>query len=1263
MDIADLRVVVGADTSGAEKGLASLSTKVESFGSTFARTFTLAATAGVAALAVGFGASVKEAATFEKTISGVMAVGGKEAQGMRKELEALALQLGADTSFSAKEAAEGIEELVKAGVSLGDVMGGATKASLDLAAAGGISVADAATIASNAMNQFNIKGSEMGRIADTIAGAANASAIDVGQFKFSLQAAGAVAATVGFSFDDLAQAIAVMGQAGITGSDAGTSLKTMMMGLQPQTKEQTKLFKDLGLITKSGSNAFFDATGKVKSMAQVAQVLQNALKGQTEQQKLATLQTLFGSDAIRAAAVLAKAGAEGFEEMAEAMGKVSAADVAEQRLNNLSGSLEKLQGSLSTVAITIGLALTPVLKKLVDWATDLLNAWMPTIQAFAERLPGAIDATGNALSGFVKYLGAVLDEGDTWNDWLTHVPESLRGVTEALGDLIVWVARTVAEVVGIETADMTRPWEQLSGAAEIAAGNLRYTFGQALSWLSTTGLPLLSGALAIVTSYATGVFIPMLTTAWTWLAPNLQAALGWLASIGFPMLLVAVQATGVWLQTTGIPILTSVWDWLGNKLGAALTWLTATGWPLLTAAATATVTWFSTVAVPALMGLWNWLAPQLQAALTWLTSIGWPAMGNAANAVQNWISETLMPTLRALWDWLSPKLQDALTWLTATGWPLLQTAGAAVWSWLTATLFPALSEWWEWLQDRLSPVYTWFITHGWPSLQSAGATVLTWLTSSLFPALSEWWDWLQERLAPVYTWFITYAWPTIQSAAAQVESWLTSTLFPTLRGWWEWLQDRLSPVYTWFIDYGWPKFLGKAIELRSWLESDLFPTLRELWVWFQERLAPVLTWHIDHAWPKLYAAVEAYYDLIGPGRMIKSLKGLYEELKRTDAGESWVTIFENLSRFGKFLIENIDLGGWFRKIGGGAGEAGEQVGFVAQAIAWISRTLAKWSSFLPGANKVPPVDDVPKAPGGGGGSSGGSGGGTTKVGELPGRSTGGGGGSGGGGSPPPPGGGGGGGGPTAPPPPPPPPPNPPPGDGGGTSPVGDNFNMSSRSAMIASAKAIAASANIGLPGDILAAIPIQEAGFPGTDLGRKYHNWYSIKATPDWKGPTVNLGKVWEIINGQKVWVDAVWRVYPSDKAAMIGFRDFLDENSRYRSAMSYLRGGGDPVTWIKMVNQAGYATDPTWWQKVANIAGYASGGWAGLHGPELAVLGERGPEYVVPHHLLGSSGGLGLVETHHFVIQDPSGRTLEEWYVIGRDMAIRRGRVPSGAN
>lgn len=213
--------------------------------------------------------------------------------------------------------------------------------------------------------------------------------------------------------------------------------------------------------------------------------------------------------------------------------------------------------------------------------------------------------------------------------------------------------------------------------------------------------------------------------------------------------------------------------------------------------------------------------------------------------------------------------------------------------------------------------------------------------------------------------------------------------------------------------------------------------------------------------------------------------------------------------------------------------------------------------------------------------------------------------------------------------------------------------------MIASAKQMADALGVGLPGDILAAIPIQESGFPGTDLGRKYHNWYSIKATSDWTGPTVDLGNVWEIINGQKVWVPAKWRVYGSDKDAMLGFKQFLHENSRYAGALSTWNSTHDPVAFIKAVNQAGYATDPSWWRHVADIAGYAGGGWAGLNGPEVAVLGERGPEYVVPHHELRS--GTRQTQTHRIDVAI-AGRLAEQIYVTGREVAIRRGRVPAGS-
>jgi TP901 family phage tail tape measure protein len=358
---------------------------------------------GGLAIAAGLGLAVKSAADFEKQLSNVAAVSGatdSEMEGLRNK----ALQLGKDTQFSASESAQAIEELVKAGLSVQDVMNGAADATVNLAAAGGVSMPEAATIASNAMNQFGLAAGDMVGVADNIAGAANASAIDVSDFGQSLSQVGAVANLAGAKFEDTATAIALMGNAGIKGSDAGTSLKSMLMNLQPQTDKQKALFEDLGLAVGKSGNAFYDAEGNLKSMDKVAGALGDSLEGMGAKQKQAALEVLFGSDGIRAAAILAKNGSKGFDKMAKSMGKVSAADVAAKKMDNFAGSVEQLKGSLETLMIQFGTPLLGGLRAIVDGFTKVLNVLL--------SLPGPVLEAGTAflaiMAGLLLAVGAVL---------------------------------------------------------------------------------------------------------------------------------------------------------------------------------------------------------------------------------------------------------------------------------------------------------------------------------------------------------------------------------------------------------------------------------------------------------------------------------------------------------------------------------------------------------------------------------------------------------------------------------------------------------------------------------------------------------------------------------------------------------------------------------------------------------------------------------------------------------------------------------------
>jgi phage-related protein len=505
--------------------------------------------AGVAAGAVGviggLGGAVAAATGFESRMSSVGAVSGATADQM-KQLSGLALQLGKDTAFSASEAAAGIEELVKGGLTIPDIMNGAAKATLNLAAAGGVSLPEAATIAANALAQFNLRGEDMAHVSDLIAGAANASALDVGQFSYSLQAAGAVAATVGFSFDDLAQAIAVMGKAGITGSDAGTSLKTMMLNLVPSTDKATAKMRELGIIgldtnrameilrnygidatglsleqmdtqlvkavtgwngvgamtkeqsktwkeaqTELGaySNRFFDATGKVKSMAEVSQILQDATRGLTQEQKLSTLNLLFGSDAIRAAAVLTKEGAAGFEGMASAMGKVTAEAVGAAKLDNVRGAIEQLKGSLETAGIVLGTAFLPLIRRTIDAATGIVNGLIPAFEAIGPRLAAFAqewgERIGTLLSGLFGGEGLAASVNAAFGDLIspqtTAALDALAGVVgrvrDALGGLVATVqqgglAGLWAQVASA-MADFAPTGERVQGALKAVGDAVR----------------------------------------------------------------------------------------------------------------------------------------------------------------------------------------------------------------------------------------------------------------------------------------------------------------------------------------------------------------------------------------------------------------------------------------------------------------------------------------------------------------------------------------------------------------------------------------------------------------------------------------------------------------------------------------------------------------------------------------------------------------------------------------------------------------------
>lgn len=373
---------------------------------------------GVGAGAMGVGGLITNSATkamdFDAQISTIKALtGGKggDIQSIRQR----ALELGKNTKFSALEAAQGMTELLKAGINVKDVLGDASQAALDLAAAGDLSLTEAAEIMSTSMNAFGMK--DATKAANLLAGAANASATDVHELKYALSQIGPVAAGVGMNLDDVSTGLAVLAQNGLKSSDAGTSLKTMLNGLIPTTKPAVEAFSKLGLLEADGGSAFFDAKGKVKSIEQIADLLHNSMKDLTEEQRYTLLYDMFGSDAIRGGMILIKEGAEGIRKMRQEMTKFTVSSVATTKMDNAKGDIERMKGAFETFQIE---ALTPMLPAIREIAQALDNLFSNT--DFLYAVQGKISDISIGITNMLSELGANQEfQNMQWGDKIVYV--------------------------------------------------------------------------------------------------------------------------------------------------------------------------------------------------------------------------------------------------------------------------------------------------------------------------------------------------------------------------------------------------------------------------------------------------------------------------------------------------------------------------------------------------------------------------------------------------------------------------------------------------------------------------------------------------------------------------------------------------------------------------------------------------------------------------------------------------------------------------
>jgi TP901 family phage tail tape measure protein len=471
--ISNLEVRVGIDISDFTRGMATVDNKISGFGKSIGT--------GIMALGSGISTIGDKMSTLGSTISNAtrpltdLANSGLDAaagfQDIMVQLQTFgglggaqleivrqkALQLGADTKFSASDAANAMLELVKAGYSTEDSMTAASSA-LNLAAVGNMSLESAAGVVSSTLAQFKLDVSDAGDVVDTLAQAANASRADVSGMADGLKNVGVVASTMGFSMRDTAAALAVMSNAGIEGAEAGTQLKSALLNLSTTTTAQDQL-KALGV-------TLYDSSGKMKDMDTIIDQLSASMKDFSPEDKTQALKNLGGAYGITALSALMAAG--GTDKMIDSMiAAPAASDIAQKSMGTFNGVVESLKGSVETLLIE---GLTPLMEDgltpIVGKVTEVVNSitdWAGKNPQVASTI-GAIVLGVGALGTGLAILGPIVGLIGTA---IAGFGTIITVATGPVGLLALGIAGLVALLSNPDIQNGLKAWEGVFGNLKI----------------------------------------------------------------------------------------------------------------------------------------------------------------------------------------------------------------------------------------------------------------------------------------------------------------------------------------------------------------------------------------------------------------------------------------------------------------------------------------------------------------------------------------------------------------------------------------------------------------------------------------------------------------------------------------------------------------------------------------------------------------------------------------------------------------------------
>ena len=393
------------------------------------------------------GSSVSAGMSFDSAMSQVAATMGTTVDSI-SELRDFAQEMGATTAFSATQSAEALNYMALAGYDAETSMSMLPNV-LNLAAAGGMELARASDMITDASSALGLSLDETSELVDKMAMASSKSNTSVAQLGDAILTVGGTAKNLAGGTTELSAALGILADNGIKGAEGGTALRNIILSLSAPTDKAAAKMEELGV-------AAYDNEGNLRSLNDIFTDLNGALSTMTQGEQTDVLNTLFNKVDLKSAnALLANTG-ERFYELTgyidDATG--SAQNMADVQLGNLQGDITLFQSALEGAQIAISDSLTPTLREFVHFGSDAVST-LGT--AFKEGgLTGAMDALGTILSDGIAMITKKLPEfieagmgllSALGQGLIDNLPMLAQAATEIILNLTQFIIQALPELI------------------------------------------------------------------------------------------------------------------------------------------------------------------------------------------------------------------------------------------------------------------------------------------------------------------------------------------------------------------------------------------------------------------------------------------------------------------------------------------------------------------------------------------------------------------------------------------------------------------------------------------------------------------------------------------------------------------------------------------------------------------------------------------------------------------------------------------------